>query len=1036
MTTLLHGLDRSSYQTRFSLNDEVLRSGGEEIATAKGDLGRLLHAGTSGLSGLSRSLEAVQSDVAGFYKKGGSAQTVPEAKRRLRELDAELRERRLAPSRHDDLRRKVEERRVIEEEARATLAGARRDLAHAEGAERRKSLRADRQRLLAELERFPDGPDLPRGAVAEVVDLAGRMRDARRRESDAEIALGAALERIEALVPDPQGLELGPILDMMDDLTLDDGPLLLRVGGANADLEDRRREREPLAREVTSLAARIAGRDVDPAEVTLDEEFIDRIDAALRDLSEAEIELQKSKQALAEERREQGSEPPVVVGEEALAEALHAMETKVPALDALREEAAEAETVARQSAEGLTSGWRNQLETSGGLPAESDLSDLILSAERTAKHLEDATERLEKARAERETAEARLWAAERDPSAIDVAQLQLRRSDRDAAWSDHRAKLDHETADRFEAAMRADDIATAAHAAGSEARARLLTRQEEAETARSTETAAARLRTEAAERCGKSSTALSAMAGRLLLPEDAAAAAMGERRRKIVAALEARKSAEASRERLQRAENRHAELAEALDRALEASGGARQGLSVVAAARRHQDALRQMTAARTTWLEREHRIGRLSGRVEQAMDRARIRRRAFDVSGADNWAGGREPDEVRAALPKLRQLAARMRDLRKLDHRIGRMEEALKAFERAAERPRQILGSDRGSEELLREARSRLSQAQWTARELASEVERKAKAEEAIETSRRELETAEKRVAQILAGQPEHGGRDLSEFVQRLEDRDKLRAKLAELDLEIVRAGEGLDADRLTEEEELDDPARVPGLRDAVEAAKIARDEASRQLGAAQQQLQSALNEEGAAAADQERAAILEDLRGGAQDTVARAIGLAAARAALRRLAEARRGPMLRDTEAAFRTLTGGVWSRLDTWVEGQSERLAGIRGDRPVPADGMSTGTRAQLYLALRIAGHAAFVREAGPLPFVTDDILESFDDDRAAAALDLTAELGRRGQAILFTHHAHLVEMARDRIDGVNVLELSPHAASAPRELSRTVD
>ena len=68
--------------------------------------------------------------------------------------------------------------------------------------------------------------------------------------------------------------------------------------------------------------------------------------------------------------------------------------------------------------------------------------------------------------------------------------------------------------------------------------------------------------------------------------------------------------------------------------------------------------------------------------------------------------------------------------------------------------------------------------------------------------------------------------------------------------------------------------------------------------------------------------------------------------------------------------------------------------------------------------------MREAGPLPFVTDDILESFDDGRAAAALDLTAELGRRGQAILFTHHAHLVEMARARIPGARVIELAPRA------------
>ncbi len=101
---LLHGLDREAYRTRFSLNDDILRSGGEEIASAKGDLGRLLHAGTSGLSGLSQMLDAVQGDIGSFYRKGGSAPTVPVAKRRLCELREDIEARRLAPSCYDDLR--------------------------------------------------------------------------------------------------------------------------------------------------------------------------------------------------------------------------------------------------------------------------------------------------------------------------------------------------------------------------------------------------------------------------------------------------------------------------------------------------------------------------------------------------------------------------------------------------------------------------------------------------------------------------------------------------------------------------------------------------------------------------------------------------------------------------------------------------------------------------------------------------------------------------------------------------------------------
>ncbi|WP_187394066.1 hypothetical protein [Oceaniovalibus sp. ACAM 378] len=55
-----------------------------------------------------------------------------------------------------------------------------------------------------------------------------------------------------------------------------------------------------------------------------------------------------------------------------------------------------------------------------------------------------------------------------------------------------------------------------------------------------------------------------------------------------------------------------------------------------------------------------------------------------------------------------------------------------------------------------------------------------------------------------------------------------------------------------------------------------------------------------------------------------------------------------------------------------------------------------------------------------ILDDIMETFDDTRAKAALQLCAEIGVNGQAILFTHHAHLVELARDCIDGVAVVNM----------------
>jgi chromosome segregation protein len=48
------------------------------------------------------------------------------------------------------------------------------------------------------------------------------------------------------------------------------------------------------------------------------------------------------------------------------------------------------------------------------------------------------------------------------------------------------------------------------------------------------------------------------------------------------------------------------------------------------------------------------------------------------------------------------------------------------------------------------------------------------------------------------------------------------------------------------------------------------------------------------------------------------------------------------------------------------------------------------QLCFALRLAGYRSFAREPGPLPIILDDIMDTFDDPRARAALQLCAEIG----------------------------------------------
>jgi uncharacterized protein YhaN len=71
LTSVLGSIDRASYMTMFSLDDDTLQSGGESILQSEGDLGRLLFSATSGLSELSRQLDAIKEEADLFHRPGG-----------------------------------------------------------------------------------------------------------------------------------------------------------------------------------------------------------------------------------------------------------------------------------------------------------------------------------------------------------------------------------------------------------------------------------------------------------------------------------------------------------------------------------------------------------------------------------------------------------------------------------------------------------------------------------------------------------------------------------------------------------------------------------------------------------------------------------------------------------------------------------------------------------------------------------------------------------------------------------------------------
>lgn len=109
---------------------------------------------------------------------------------------------------------------------------------------------------------------------------------------------------------------------------------------------------------------------------------------------------------------------------------------------------------------------------------------------------------------------------------------------------------------------------------------------------------------------------------------------------------------------------------------------------------------------------------------------------------------------------------------------------------------------------------------------------------------------------------------------------------------------------------------------------------------------------------------------------------------------EKHQGPVLNRASELFSGLTLGNYCGLTTaFGDNDKSVLVAIRRTREnVEIDGLSDGTRDQLYLALRLAAIEHHVQTVSPCPVILDDILINSDDARASATLKALADLAKR--------------------------------------------
>src|SRR5690606_9615144 len=134
------------------------------------------------------------------------------------------------------------------------------------------------------------------------------------------------------------------------------------------------------------------------------------------------------------------------------------------------------------------------------------------------------------------------------------------------------------------------------------------------------------------------------------------------------------------------------------------------------------------------------------------------------------------------------------------------------------------------------------------------------------------------------------------------------------------------------------------------------------------------------------------------------------------------RSAMMNRASEAFRLITRDEYTGLATRPDKDREALIGLsRHGASKLAVEMSKGTQFQLYLALRLAGYEEFATARPSVPFIADDIMETFDEPRSEEVFRLFGQMARVGQVVYLTHHRHLCEIAAQVLPTVRIHEIA---------------
>ena len=1058
---LLGGLDRDAFTTMFGIDHERLREGGENIAQGGGSVGQSLFSAGAGISNLRAVREGLEGDAAKlFVPRGGSQRAINHSLAKLKEAKRAIRDAGLPSARWVEHEQRLREadRRLAEVEAR--LAETSREKTRCERI--RDALRwvSRRKELLRELDGLADAAILPDDFAKRRIGADEALRFAQTQEKAAREALERLDAEAESLVVPDTLLEQSEAIGQLQENLGSYRKAQRDRPGLVAQREQLRKDGQNILREIApdlslEMADRLRLTSRQKVEI---QNLGNRRGVLASQLDQARTAIGQSRAELDEVERELAELPPPR-DPATLKDAIRRTQAQGD-LEAQRAEAlAELTRRERQAAVDLAKlpDWSGSLDDLERLavpvPETIDRFDeRLVESDRRRSELERESKSVESKRAQCDRRIEALRLEGDVPSEDDLNEARRLR-DRGwqlivAQWKEGRADpeqveayLAHcdgadDLADAYgRTVQRADDLADRLRREANRV-AQLAQLRAERQSLEQQLAELVRQRTEAdderrevdrqwnacLEPLGLTSRSPREM--RAWLDKQRALAAQAETiraARRSVGQCEQR--IDAYRRELARGLESLGEPAPADAEPLGALLGRCQILveAIDERATRH----RQATAERARLIKALRAAEAASRRAEEQIAEWR-----------DHWARALEPlnldpdtppEAANEVLARIDDLFDRLNLADALTQRIDGIDREAELFRDDVRQMAERIDPELRSapvEQQVQEFTIRLKQALADDQARRShQKQREQKLQErggAQKTIDRQRALLEAMCRDAGCARPD----ELPEAIERSDRKKRLRDDLERVDDQLGHLAQGAAIDDFVAEVEAVDadalPNRLDRLAEEIEQLKSEQGDLRETRGREQTEL--ANMDAGAAAADaaEEVEGLLARLESDVRQYARLRLAAAVLEEAMERYRQKNEGPLLGRAGALFGRLTLSAFDALRTDMGRQDENvLVGVRPGQtaPVHLEGMSEGTRDQLYLALRLASLENHLKVREPVPFIVDDVLISFDDHRAAAALEVLADLSARTQVVFFTHHEHLVNLAERHVDGARL-------------------